>query len=470
MLSNPLESPIFEILSDICHQKGVEAYVIGGFVRDYYLRRPCKDIDVVVVGSGIEIAKALGERLSTHVTIFKNFGTAMLAYDDLEIEFVGARKESYRSDSRKPIVEDGTIEDDRNRRDFTINAMAFSLAKDNFGELVDPFGGMTDLENITIRTPLDPDITFSDDPLRMLRAIRFASQLNFYIEGETFDAIKRNSQRMEIISKERIATELDKIMLSKRPSKGLRLLDEAGLIDFVVPELSTLKGVETRNGRSHKDNFDHTLKVVDNLAEYSDDLWLRYAALFHDIAKPRTKRWHDVAGWTFHGHEVVGAKMIKTIFKQMKLPMNEKMKFVEKMVLLHLRPIALVEDVVTDSAVRRLLFDAGDDVDALMMLCRADITSSNDAKVKRYMRNFELVKEKLVEIEEKDRVRNFQPPISGDIIMEYFGMEPCNEVGQIKMVIKDAILDGRITNDYDEAFALMIETATSMGIVKKNDN
>ncbi len=467
MASSPLENPIFLTISEIAHQMGIEAYVVGGFVRDYYLRRPSKDIDIVVVGSGIAIAEELGKRLGVNVSVFKNFGTAMLNHSGLEIEFVGARRESYRRESRKPIVEDGSIEDDRNRRDFTINAMSFSLNREDFGTLIDPFGGMEDMESITIKTPLDPDITFSDDPLRMLRAVRFASQLGFYIDPVTFDAIKRNAQRMEIISKERITTELDKIMLSERPSRGLKLLDEAGLIDFIVPELSALKGVETRNGRAHKDNFDHTLKVVDNVAAKSTDLWLRYAALFHDIAKPRTKGWHPTVGWTFHGHEVVGAKMISKIFRRMKLPMNEKMKFVEKMVLLHLRPIALVEDVVTDSAVRRVLFDAGDDIDSLMTLCEADITSANDAKVKRYMRNFELVREKLVEIEEKDRVRNFQPPISGDLIMEYFDIAPCKEVGDIKMVIKDAILDGKIENDYDQAFAMMVEVAATMGITKR---
>lgn len=462
----PLSNPIFKIVSEAADTLGVEAYVIGGYVRDHFLRRPCKDIDIVVLGSGIELAEYIGKKLHTGVNVFKSFGTAMLRHEDIELEFVGARKESYRSESRKPIVEDGTIEDDQNRRDFTINAMAFSLCASNFGELIDPFGGMDDLEELTIRTPLDPDITFSDDPLRMIRAIRFASQLQFFIEPETFEAIERNRERVSILSKERITTELNKIILSKKPSVGFELLDKSNLLELIFPEMAALKGVDTIGGRAHKDNFYHTLQVLDNVAKYSDDLYLRWAAILHDIAKPRTKAWDKRAGWTFHSHETVGSQMVPQIFKRLKMPLNEKMKYVQKLVFLHLRPIILSEDLVTDSAVRRLIFECGNDIDDLMTLCESDITSGNRDKVEKYLKNFATVRRKIVEIEEKDRVRNFQPPISGELIMEVYGMKPCNTIGEIKIIIKDAILDGKISNDYDEAYALMEDIAESMGLKK----
>lgn len=466
-MNEALSAPLFRQIGAIADARGVQAFVIGGYVRDHFLGRPCTDIDVVVTGSGIDIARELGRRTGGHVSVFKNFGTAMLRCGPWEVEFVGARKESYRADSRKPIVEDGTVEDDQLRRDFTINAMAFSLNDATFGELVDPFGGMDDLERQLIRTPCDPDTTFSDDPLRMIRAVRFASQLGFDILPETFDAIARNRERIKIVSRERILTELNKIMLSPVPSKGFELFDRSGLLDLIFPELSRLKGVERVGNRAHKDNFRHTLKVLDNIALRTDDLWLRWAALLHDIGKPRTRAYDPKVGWTFHGHEVVGSKMIPGIFRTMKLPMNEKMKYVQKLVFLHLRPIILSEEIVTDSAVRRLLFEAGDDIDDLMMLCEADITSANDAKVKRYLQNFELVRIKLREIEEKDRVRNFQPPVTGEEIMRVYGLEPCRIIGEIKSAIKDAILDGVIANDHDAAFAFMERLASERGLTKK---
>ncbi|MBE6201712.1 MAG: HD domain-containing protein [Rikenellaceae bacterium] len=464
-MESPLSLPIFGQIQKIVDRLGLRAYVVGGYVRDYYLCRPSTDIDVVVVGSGIEVAKALGKQLHTKVSIFKTFGTAMLHDSEgREIEFVGARKESYSPDSRKPAVEEGTIEDDQLRRDFTINALAWSLNADSFGELLDSFGGMDDLERLIIRTPTDPDVTFSDDPLRMIRGIRFATQLGFDLAPETFDAIVRNRERIAIVSKERIITELNKIMLSPVPSIGFELLSMTGLLPLIFPEVEALRGVEVRNGKGHKDNFVHTMKVLDNVAKKSDNLWLRWAALLHDIAKPRTKAFDARVGWSFHGHEVVGSKMVPEIFRRMKLPLNEHMKYVRKMVFLHLRPIILSEDEVTDSAVRRLLFEAGDDVEDLMTLCEADITSGIDSKVQRYLRNFALVRVKMKEIEEKDRIRNFQPPITGEIIMSTYGLEPCSLVGEIKAIIKDAILDGVIPNDYDAAFELMDKIAAEKGL------
>ncbi len=460
-----LQNPVFKVISTIADAKHQSCFVIGGFVRDILLTRVSKDIDIVVVGSGIELASAVAEQLGkhTHLAVFKNYGTAQVKYKDLDIEFVGARKESYRSDSRKPIVEDGSLEDDQNRRDFTINALAICLNKERYGELIDPFNGVSDLKNRIIRTPLNPDITFSDDPLRMMRAVRFAAQLGFYIEENSFDAISRNRDRIEIISKERIVDELNKMMLVDTPSIGFELLEACGLLKLIIPELYALKGVETKEGRGHKDNFRHTLTVLDNLAKHTDDLWLRWAALFHDIGKPKTRKYDSRLGWTFHNHNFIGEKMIPVIFRRMKLPMNEKMKFVQKMVSLHMRPIVLSEDEITDSAVRRLLFEAGDDIEKLMMLCEADITSKNADKVKKYLANFSLVRTKLKAIEEKDRVRNFQPPISGELIMQTFNLSPCAQVGELKSHIKEAILDGVIPNDYDAAYNFMLLKAREMG-------
>ncbi len=465
-LPDILSLPVFGRIRRIVDRRGLKAFVVGGCVRDYYLRRPCTDIDVVVAGSGVEVARELGEELHTKVSVFKTFGTAMLRSGDMEIEFVGARRESYTRDSRKPQVEAGTLEDDQRRRDFTINAMAWSLNEATFGELVDPFDGMYDLEDCLIRTPCDPDVTFSDDPLRMMRAIRFATQLGFDIYGDTFDAIRRNRERIRIVSRERIATELNKIVASPVPSIGFELLELTGLLELIFPELHRLKGVERRGPHAHKDNFVHTLKVIDNVAAKSGDLWLRWAAVLHDIAKPQTKAYDPTIGWTFHGHEVLGSKMVPAIFRQLKLPLNEHMKFVQKMVFLHLRPIILSEDLVTDSAVRRLLFEAGDDVESLMTLCEADITSGIDAKVKRYLANFQLVRRKMKDLEERDRIRNFQPPITGDLIMRTYGIPPCRAIGEIKEVIKNAILDGEIPNDYEAAFALMERLAAERGLTK----
>lgn len=465
----PLSNPIFRRISRLADARGVKAFVVGGYVRDHYLRRPSTDIDVVVVGSGIELAEALGRELHTKVSVFKTFGTAMLRAGGVEVEFVGARRESYTHDSRKPQVEAGTLDDDQRRRDFTINALAWSLNGDSFGELVDPFGGLDDLDACLIRTPCDPDITFSDDPLRMMRAVRFAAQLGFSIDDETFEAIRRNAHRIKIVSRERIATELNKIVLSPVPSMGFELLELTGLLELIFPEMHRLKGVERRGQHAHKDNFVHTLKVLDNVARRSDDLWLRWAAVLHDIAKPLTKAYDPRIGWTFHGHEVLGSKMVPSIFRQLKLPLNEHMKFVQKLVFLHLRPIILSEDLVTDSAVRRLLFEAGDDIEALMTLCEADITSGIDAKVKRYMANFELVRRKMKDLEERDRIRNFQPPITGEIIMKTYRIGPSRVIGEIKEVIKNAILDGEIPNEFDAAYALMLTLAAERGLVLPDD-
>lgn len=461
----PLKHPIFQILSDIAAEKGIEAYVIGGYVRDLLLHRPSKDIDIVVHGSGIELAEAAAKHLGNlTVSVFKNFGTAMFRYKGMEIEFVGARKESYRSDSRKPVVEEGTIEDDQKRRDFTINALAISLNPADYGTLIDPFDGLQHLEDRLIKTPLEPGITFSDDPLRMMRAIRFASQLNFRIEAETFQAIAGYKDRLPIVSTERIMDEFNKIMLSPEPSKGILLLDKAGLLEIFFPELTALKGVESVNGIKHKDNFYHTLTVLDTLSLYSDDLWLRWAALLHDIAKPVTKKFVQGQGWTFYGHNHVGERMVAKIFNRLKLPQNEKMKYVQKLVNLHMRPIVLAEEIVTDSAIRRLLFDAGDDIDDLMTLAEADITSKNEEKVKRFLSNFQLVRKKLKEVEEKDSIRNFQPPISGEEIIKTFNLPPCRAIGDIKNAIKEAILDGVIGNNPEEARAYMFKVAQELGV------
>ena len=490
-----LDHKIFSIVSEVAESLGVRAFVIGGYVRDCFLGRPSKDIDIVGEGSGIALAEAVGEKVRSNVSVFKNFGTAMLRFQGIEVEFVGARKESYRRDSRKPIVEDGTLEDDQLRRDFTINAMAFSLQKDDFGALVDPFGGIRDLAAGIIRTPLDPDTTYSDDPLRMVRAIRFATKLStpeqtFTIVPESLESIARNRQRMEILSKERIVEELNKMLVTPKPSIGFQLLDQTGLLDYILPQLAKLKGVESVDGKGHKENFTHTLEVLDNVAEaemqaiaegtlkdylFEDgvevekvrtepNVWLRWAALLHDIAKPATKRYDPALGWTFHGHEVVGARWIPKIFQGLKMPLNEKMKYVQKLVNLHLRPIALVTEEVTDSAVRRLLFDAGNDIDDLMLLCSADITSKNPRKVARLKSNFELVKTRLVEVEAKDAIRNFKNPITGDYVMDLFGIEPSNVIGQLKEAVKNAILDGTIENNFEAADAFMRERAAEIGM------
>ena len=461
-----LQDKIFKLISETADEMGLEAYVIGGFVRDIFLHRPSKDIDIVVIGSGIELAERIAEKLGKKAkfSIFKTYGTAQLKTREWEVEFVGARKESYSHDSRNPVVEDGTLEDDQNRRDFTINALALCLNKDRFGELVDPFNGLEDLKNFVIRTPLNPDITFSDDPLRMMRGIRFASQLRFFLEERTFDAIARNKDRIKIITKERIADELNKIILSPKPSVGFILLEKTGLLQLIFPELLALKGAETKDGVGHKDNFYHTLAVLDELAATTDNLWLRWSALLHDIGKPRTKKFDPKLGWTFHNHNYIGEKMIPEIFRKMKLPTNEKMKYVQKMVGLHMRPIVLSEDEVSDSAVRRLLFEAGNDIEDLMLLCNADITSKNPEKVRRFRQNFQLVGQKLKDIEEKDRVRNFLPPIDAKEIMETFNLPASNIVGDIKIKIKDAILDGIIPNEYEAAKEYMLKIGTEMGI------
>ena len=465
-IAKKIDTQIFHTVGEMADSLNRQCYTVGGYVRDLFLDRKSKDIDFVTVGSGIEVAQALAKKLGkgTHLSVFQNFGTAQVKYRGIELEFVGARRESYRRDSRKPIVEDGTLADDLSRRDFTINAMAICVNNSLFGELIDPYDGIGDLGRKLIRTPLDPDITFSDDPLRMMRAIRFATQLNFTIYPETFNAITRNASRITIISKERVMDELMKIMASPKPSIGWELLYRCGLLKLIFPEFAAMKGVEVVNGRGHKDNFYHTLEVLDNVAQKSDNVWLRWSALLHDIAKPVTKKWDDNIGWTFHNHNFIGAKMIPRIFKEMRFPLNEKMKYVQKMVELHMRPIALVEYEVTDSAVRRLLFDAGDDIEDLMTLCEADITSKNQEKVKRFLDNFVIVRRKLVEIEEKDRIRNFQPPVSGEEIMKLFGLQPSREVGTLKEHIKNAILDGIIPNERDAAYALMLEKAKEMGL------
>ncbi len=468
-LAQILDKPIFHQISEAADQCGLECYVVGGYVRDIFLERPSNDIDVVAVGSGITVATALKEKMGkkAHLSVFRNFGTAQVKYNDTEVEFVGARRESYQHDSRKPHVEDGTLEDDQNRRDFTINAMAICLNKERFGQLVDPFDGLYDLEDGIIRTPLDPDITFSDDPLRMLRCIRFATQLRFYIEEETFDALTRNAERIRIISGERIAEELNKIMLTDTPSRGFVELQRCGLLPLILPELSALDIVETRNGRSHKNNFYHTLEVVDNVCKNDPDhnLWLRWAALMHDIGKAKSKRWDNQAGWTFHNHNYIGAKMIPSIFRRLKLPLDAKMKYVEKLVDLHMRPIVIADEVVTDSAVRRLMNDAGDDIDALMTLCEADITSKNEVRKKQFKENFRMVREKLADLKEKDYKRLFQPVVDGNEIMEMFNLKPSQEVGTLKQTIKDAVLDNKVPNEREALIALLKKKAGEMGLI-----
>ncbi|MEI5984405.1 HD domain-containing protein [Sphingobacterium sp. PU5-4] len=464
-MSENLSHPIFSIIRDLAKEEQVSCFVIGGYVRDRIMGRPLKDdIDILVLGSGIDFATKLGEKLHTNVAVYKSFGTAMLNFQGLQVEFVGARKESYRRESRKPIVEDGTLEDDQNRRDFTINAMAYSLNEENYGELIDPFDGVADIQNQLIKTPLEPGITFSDDPLRMMRAIRFATQLNFRIDSAALNAIAEHADRIKIISKERVIDELNKIILAKKPSIGFKYLFDTGLLELIFPAMHQLYGVDYVDGKGHKDNFYHTLEVLDNVAEMSDDLWLRWAAIMHDIAKPATKRFDKKVGWTFHGHEDKGAKMVPKLFAELKLPLHEKMKFVQKLVALHLRPIVLAKDIVTDSAVRRLLFEAGDDIDALMMLCHADVTTKNDFKKKKYRENFDLVKQKLKDVEERDQIRNWQPPIDGDDIMKMFGIGPGRHVGIIKNAIREAILEGEIPNARKEALQFMLEKGKNLGL------
>ena len=465
-LASLLDKDIFHKISSAADSLNLECYVVGGYVRDLFLERPSNDIDVVVVGSGIQLADALKKELGrkAKLSVFRNFGTAQVKYRDLEVEFVGARKESYTHDSRKPVVEDGTLEDDQNRRDFTINALAVCLNGPRFGELVDPFDGIADMEDGIIRTPLDPDITFSDDPLRMLRCIRFATQLNFFIEEETFDALERNADRIGIISGERIAEELDKIMMTKTPSKGFVDLQRCGLLQRILPELAAMDIVETRQGRAHKNNFYHTLEVLDNVCKHSDNLWLRWAALMHDIGKPRTKRWDQKIGWTFHNHNYIGAKMVPDVFRRLKLPLDSKMKYVQKLVNLHMRPIVIADDVVTDSAVRRLLNDAGDDIDDLMLLCEADITSKNEVRKRRFLENFRIVRSKLHDLKEKDYKRLLQPCIDGTEIMHMFNLKPSREVGELKKVLKDAVLDNRVPNEREPLMQLLMEKAKEMGL------
>lgn len=469
-IKNKIDTPLFHKLTETADEMGLECYLVGGYVRDLILERPTNDIDVVVVGSGIKMAEAFSKKLGrhAHLSVFRNFGTAQVKWHGNEVEFVGARKESYQRNSRKPIVEDGTLEDDQNRRDFTINAMAVCLNAQRLGELVDPFDGMYDLQEGIIATPLDPDITFSDDPLRMMRCVRFATQLHFIIEDETFDALERNRERIKIISGERIITELNKIILADTPSRGFVELHRCGLLQLILPELAALDCVETRNGKSHKNNFYHTLEVLDAVAQKSNSLYLRWAALLHDIGKPRSKRWEPSIGWTFHNHNYLGEKMIQPLFRRLKLPLDERMKYVAKLVGLHMRPIAIADEIVTDSAIRRLLFDAGDDIDDLMLLCEADITSKNEQRKKNFLQNFKIVRQKLIDIEEKDRIRNFQPPVDGKEIMDMFGLEPCREVGTLKTALKDAILDGKIPNEYEPALAFIIDKAKAMGLEPKN--